>query len=117
MKLQRRSFQQDFTSTRSSGVRDLREKLSGIMNPQPSNADPPKPKPKPVSEVVNISRRQIADEMHARQNKKPPKQTSSKKTSQPKVHCTTRNSSIMHNFHFLFHIPNFISSPKSRNLF
>ncbi|NP_001130285.1 hypothetical protein Zm00014a_014107 [Zea mays] len=85
LKLQRRSFQQDFTSTRSSGVRDLREKLSGIMNPQPSNADPPKPKPKPVSEVVNISRRQIADEMHARQNKKPPKQTSSKKTSQPKA--------------------------------
>jgi hypothetical protein len=65
-------------------VRDLREKLSGIMHPQPSNADP-KPKPKPVSEVVNISRRQTADEMPARQSKRAPKQTSLKKTSQPKV--------------------------------
>ncbi|AQK43148.1 Sterile alpha motif (SAM) domain-containing protein [Zea mays] len=84
LKLQRRSSQQSFTSTRSSGVRDLREKLSGIMHPQPSNADP-KPKPKPVSEVVNISRRQTADEMPARQSKRAPKQTSLKKTSQPKV--------------------------------
>ena len=83
MKLQRRSSQQGFTSTRSSGVRDLREKLSGTMHPQPSNADPPKRKP--VSEVVNISRRETADEMPARQSKKAPKQTSSKKTSQPKV--------------------------------
>ncbi|CAN0897927.1 SEC23-interacting protein [Linum grandiflorum] len=29
-------------SGRRSGVRDLREKLSGTMNPQPVNADPPK---------------------------------------------------------------------------
>lgn len=77
-------------------MRDLREKLSGTMHPQPSNADPPKPKPKPVSEVVNISRREISDEMPARQSKKASKQTSSKKTSQPKVHNSTGNSVVMH---------------------
>ena len=83
MKLQRRSSQQGFTSSKISGVRDLRDKLSGTMHPQPSNADPPKPKP--VSEVVKISRREAADEMPARQSKKASKQPSVKKTSQPKV--------------------------------
>ena len=83
MKLQMRSSQLGFTSAKSSGVRDLREKLSGTMHPQPSNADPPKPKP--VSEVVKISRREAADEMPARQSKKASKQPSVKKTSQPKV--------------------------------
>ncbi|KAL6885830.1 hypothetical protein ACP4OV_010091 [Aristida adscensionis] len=83
LKLQRRSSQQVFTGTKSSGVRDLREKLSGTMHPQPSNADPPKPKP--VSEVVKITRRENTGEMPARQSKKVSKQTSSKKTSQPKA--------------------------------
>ena len=83
MKLQMRSSQQGFTSSTISGVRDLREKLSGTMHPQPSNADPPKPKP--VSEVVKISRREAADEMPARQSQKASKQPSAKKTSQPKV--------------------------------
>lgn len=68
-------------------MHDLREKLSGTMHPQPSNADPPKPKP--LSQVVNISRRETAEEMPARQSKKAPKQTSSKKTSLPKVCYTT----------------------------
>jgi len=83
LKLQRRSSQQGFTSSKISGVRDLREKLSGTMHPQPSNADPPKPKP--VSEVVKISRREAADEMPARQSKKASKQPSVKKTSPPKT--------------------------------
>ncbi|XP_062184944.1 uncharacterized protein LOC133888645 [Phragmites australis] len=83
LKLQRRSSQQAFTGTKSSGIRDLREKLSGTMHPQPSNADPPKPKP--VLEVVKITRRENTDEMPARQSKKVSKQTSSKKTSQPKA--------------------------------
>ncbi|CAN1269546.1 SEC23-interacting protein [Linum perenne] len=34
------------------GVRDLREKLSGTMNPQPVNADPPKAKPAPRRTVA-----------------------------------------------------------------
>ncbi|CAL5032627.1 unnamed protein product [Urochloa decumbens] len=89
LKLQRRTSQQGFTSMKSSGVRDLREKLSGTMHPQPSNADPPKPKP--VSEVVKISRREAADEMPARQSKKASKQTSSKKTSQPKAESPLDN--------------------------
>ncbi|XP_022727537.1 ankyrin repeat and SAM domain-containing protein 6-like [Durio zibethinus] len=46
LKLQRKSLQQVSLSGRGtlSGVRDLREKLSGTMNTQPMNADPPKPK-------------------------------------------------------------------------
>ena len=41
LKLQRKNLQQ--VSPRS-GVRDLREKLSGTMNSRPTNVDPPKPK-------------------------------------------------------------------------
>ncbi|XWS76081.1 hypothetical protein CRYUN_Cryun01aG0146600 [Craigia yunnanensis] len=46
LKLQRKNLQQVSQSGRGtlSGVRDLREKLSGTMNTQPRNADPPKPK-------------------------------------------------------------------------
>jgi hypothetical protein len=66
-----------------SGVRDLREKLSGTMHPQPSNADPRKVKP--VSEIVKVTRRENADERPVRQSKKVAKPSSSKKTSQPKV--------------------------------
>ncbi|GJN03190.1 hypothetical protein PR202_ga20602 [Eleusine coracana subsp. coracana] len=84
LKLQRRSSQPGFAGTKSSGVRDLREKLSGTMHPQPSNADPPKPKP--VSEVVKITRRENAAEVAVRhQSKKASKQASFKKISQPKV--------------------------------
>ncbi|RLM75516.1 hypothetical protein C2845_PM15G05490 [Panicum miliaceum] len=83
LKLQMRSSQLGFSSAKSSGVRDLREKLYGTMHPQPSNADPPKPKP--VSEIVKISRREAADEMPVRQSKKASKQPSAKKTSQPKA--------------------------------
>ncbi|KAG7025414.1 hypothetical protein SDJN02_11909 [Cucurbita argyrosperma subsp. argyrosperma] len=43
LKLQKRSQQQSGNSS-FSGVRDLREKLSGTMKPQAVNSDPPKPK-------------------------------------------------------------------------
>ncbi|KAG8640359.1 hypothetical protein MANES_13G047800v8 [Manihot esculenta] len=43
LKLQKKSLpQQSSQSGKGSGVRDLREKLSGTMNSQPVNADPPK---------------------------------------------------------------------------
>ncbi|TVU13889.1 hypothetical protein EJB05_37322 [Eragrostis curvula] len=83
LKLQRRSSQPAFTGSKSSGVQDLREKLSGTMHPQPSNVDTPKPKP--VSEVVKVTRRENAVEVPVRQSKKASKQPSSKKTSQPKA--------------------------------
>lgn len=46
LKLKRKCLQKGSQSGRGtlSGVRDLREKLSGTMNIQPVNADPPKPK-------------------------------------------------------------------------
>ena len=83
LKLQKKSSQQSFAGQRGSGVRDLREMLSGTMHPQPVNADPPKAKPS--SEIVKVTRRENADVMPVRQSKKVPKPTSSKKTSQPKA--------------------------------
>ncbi|XP_006652200.1 ankyrin repeat and SAM domain-containing protein 6-like [Oryza brachyantha] len=83
LKLQKKSSQQGFAGQRGSGVRDLREMLSGTMHPQPINADPPKAKP--ASEVVKVTRRENADEIPVRQTKKVPKLSSSKKISQPKV--------------------------------
>lgn len=54
MKLQRKSLQQ----VSQSGVRDLREKLSGTMNLQPVNSDPPKPK----LEAAKPARKNVAVE-------------------------------------------------------
>ena len=82
-KLQRKSSQQGFAGQKGSGIRDLREMLSGTMHPQPSNADPQKAKP--VSEVVKVTRHENADERPVRQSKKVSKPISSKKTSQPKA--------------------------------
>jgi hypothetical protein len=100
LKLQRRISQSGFAGTKRPGVRDLREKLSGTMHPQPSNADPPKPKP--VSEVVKITRRENAVEVPVRQSKKTSKQTSSKKVSQPKVCNSHVMNAIMYMFSHLF---------------
>ncbi|XWS36579.1 hypothetical protein CRYUN_Cryun20dG0096800 [Craigia yunnanensis] len=60
LKLQRKSLQQVSQHGRGtfSGVRDLREKLSGTMNAQPINADPPRPKP----EVAKPARKSVAVE-------------------------------------------------------
>lgn len=82
-KLQRKSSQQGFAGQKGTGVRDLREMLSGTMHPQPSNADPRKAKP--VPEVVKVTRRETVDERPVRQSKKVSKPSSSKKASQPKA--------------------------------
>jgi hypothetical protein len=100
LKLQGRISQPGFAGTKRSGVRDLREKLSGMMHQQPSNADPPKPKP--VSEVVKIMRRENAVEVPVRQSKKTLKQTSSKKVSHPKVCNSHVMNFIMYMFSHLF---------------
>ncbi|VAH31685.1 unnamed protein product [Triticum turgidum subsp. durum] len=81
-KLQKKSSQQGFAGQKGSGVRDLREMLSGTMHAQPSNVDPQKRKP--VSEVVKVTRREIVDERPVRLSKKVSKPSTSKKTSQPK---------------------------------
>ncbi|OMO95847.1 glycosyl transferase [Corchorus olitorius] len=59
LKLQRKSLQQVSQSGRGavSGVRDLREKLSGTMNTQPLNADPPKSK----VEVAKPARKSVVE--------------------------------------------------------
>ncbi|KAL6271184.1 hypothetical protein ACE6H2_028095 [Prunus campanulata] len=80
LKLQRKSFKQSSQSgTRSfSGVRDLREKLSGTMVPQPVNADPPKTK----VEAAKPVRRSTAVGASAQETKKVTNPASRKKTSQ-----------------------------------
>ncbi|KAL8139129.1 hypothetical protein V2J09_005130 [Rumex salicifolius] len=62
LKLQKRGTEQ---GPRSGGVRDLREKLSGSMNLQPLNADPPKPKL--VAETSKPIRRSVISEAPALQ--------------------------------------------------
>lgn len=59
LKLQKKS-QQQTGSASFSGVRDLREKLSGAMKPQAANNDPPKPK----LEVTKIPRKNDTVEAH-----------------------------------------------------
>ncbi|OAY34775.1 Usher syndrome type-1G protein homolog [Manihot esculenta] len=60
LKLQRKSLPQASQSGRGSvsGMLDLREKLSGTLNSQPVNADPPKRK----SEAAKPARRSVAVE-------------------------------------------------------
>ncbi|KAH9784812.1 SAM domain-containing protein [Citrus sinensis] len=60
LKLQKKSLQQVSQSGKGhlSGVRDLREKLSGTMNSQPVNSDPPKPK----LEAAKLARKSVAVE-------------------------------------------------------
>ncbi|KAM1137508.1 hypothetical protein FF1_035464 [Malus domestica] len=77
LKLQRKSFKK--SGNRSlSGVRDLREKLSGTMNPQPMNTDPPKPK----VETAKPARRSIAVGTPATETKKVANPAPRKKASQ-----------------------------------
>lgn len=57
LKLQRKGLQPAAQSGKSSApnMRDLRERLSGTMTPQPTNADPPKSKVvKPSSKNVGV---------------------------------------------------------------
>ncbi|KAM1761148.1 hypothetical protein ACFX12_003950 [Malus domestica] len=65
LKLQRKVFKNSGTQS-ISGVRDLRERLSGTMNPQPMNTDPPKPK----VEAAKPARRSIAVGTPAAESKK-----------------------------------------------
>ncbi|XP_039030683.1 ankyrin repeat and SAM domain-containing protein 6-like [Hibiscus syriacus] len=60
LKLQRKSVRNVSQSGRGtpSGIHDLREKLSGTMNPQPMNADPPTQKVK----VAQQARKSVAVE-------------------------------------------------------
>ncbi|KAB2602136.1 ankyrin repeat and SAM domain-containing protein 6-like [Pyrus ussuriensis x Pyrus communis] len=77
LKLQRKVFKN--SGTRSfSGVRDLREKLSGTMNPQPMNTDPPKPK----VEAAKPARRSIAVGTPAAESTKVANPAPRKKASQ-----------------------------------
>ncbi|XP_017184139.3 uncharacterized protein [Malus domestica] len=77
LKLQRKVFKNSGTQS-ISGVRDLRERLSGTMNPQPMNTDPPKPK----VEAAKPARRSIAVGTPAAESKKVANPASRKKASQ-----------------------------------
>ncbi|XP_038996082.1 ankyrin repeat and SAM domain-containing protein 6-like isoform X2 [Hibiscus syriacus] len=80
LKLQRKSLQQVSQSGRAaiSGVRDLRDKLSGTMNLQPENADPPKLKP----DVNKPARRSVAVETSEPEPKKAGTMAAKKKAQQ-----------------------------------
>ncbi|KAL4312952.1 hypothetical protein GQ457_01G037580 [Hibiscus cannabinus] len=80
LKLQKKSLQQVSQSGRGalSGVRDLRDKLSGTMNPQPVNADPPKLK----SNAAKPARRSVAVETSEPEPKKAATMTERKKAQQ-----------------------------------
>ncbi|EXB99122.1 hypothetical protein L484_007030 [Morus notabilis] len=67
LKLQRKSQQASESGRGSqSGVRDLREKLSGTMHPQPMNYDPPKPTP----EASKPARKSVAVQASTLESKK-----------------------------------------------
>ncbi|KAK8640153.1 hypothetical protein V6N13_007912 [Hibiscus sabdariffa] len=80
LKLQRKSLQQVSQSGRGalSGVRDLREKLSGTMNPWPVNADPPKLK----SDLTKPTRRSVTVETSEPEPKKAATTEAKKKAQQ-----------------------------------
>ncbi|KAE8671160.1 Sterile alpha motif domain-containing protein isoform 2 [Hibiscus syriacus] len=80
LKLQRKSLQQVSQSGRAafSGVRDLRDKLSGTMNLQPVNVDPPKLK----SDVNKPARRSVAVETSEPEPKKAATMATKKKAQQ-----------------------------------
>ncbi|XP_041003546.1 ankyrin repeat and SAM domain-containing protein 6 isoform X1 [Juglans microcarpa x Juglans regia] len=78
LKLQRKSLQQASQSGPHSGVRDLREKLSGPINTQPVYTDPSKPK----LEVSRPARKSVAVEAPAPEAKKATNPASRKKAPQ-----------------------------------
>ncbi|GMJ00681.1 INVOLVED IN rRNA PROCESSING 1 [Hibiscus trionum] len=88
LKLQRKSLQQVSQSGKGalSGVRDLRDKLSGTMNPQPVNADPPKLK----SDVTKPTRRTVAVETSEPEPKKAAT-TAAKKKAQQKADASVED--------------------------
>ncbi|XP_073118166.1 uncharacterized protein [Elaeis guineensis] len=82
LKLQKKDMQQVYLGGKESGVRDLREKLSGTMNLQPTSTDPPKPKP--VSEIVKCVQKATRAEATVADTKNVPAPASSKKQSKQK---------------------------------
>nr|XP_010929739.1 ankyrin repeat and SAM domain-containing protein 6 [Elaeis guineensis]XP_029122283.1 ankyrin repeat and SAM domain-containing protein 6 [Elaeis guineensis]XP_029122284.1 ankyrin repeat and SAM domain-containing protein 6 [Elaeis guineensis] len=83
LKLQKKGLQQAVQVGKGSGVRDLREKLSGTMHPQPSNTD--MTKARPVSEIAKLIKKNISSvEAPVPETKKISNPTSSRKTSQKK---------------------------------
>ncbi|CAI0561104.1 unnamed protein product [Linum tenue] len=76
VKLQKKS---QAPQTGRQGIRDLREKLSGTMNPQPMNSDPPKSKQ---------ARRSVAADAHEPEIKKV-SSVATKKKSQQKASLTS----------------------------
>ncbi|XP_052171429.1 uncharacterized protein LOC127787425 [Diospyros lotus] len=84
LKLQKKSAQQVFQGRNESvsGVRDLREKLSGMMYLQPENTDPPKPKLKPILEGSKPVRKTVLVEAPEQEIKKVANSVPKKKTSQ-----------------------------------
>eukprot|EP00262_Sarcandra_glabra_P010003 TRINITY_DN24858_c0_g1_i1.p1 TRINITY_DN24858_c0_g1~~TRINITY_DN24858_c0_g1_i1.p1 ORF type:complete len:214 (+),score=47.45 TRINITY_DN24858_c0_g1_i1:192-833(+) len=83
LKLQRKGSQLAYQSGKGSraGVRDLREKLSGIMHSQPANTD--QPKAKPVLEVAKAVWKSVPSaEVPATDAKKVNPTPSRKKTQQ-----------------------------------
>lgn len=80
LKLQKKSLQKVSQSGKGhlSGVRDLREKLSGTMNSQPVNSDPPKPK----LEAAKLARKSVAVEASEPESKRVAVPASKKKDQQ-----------------------------------
>ncbi|CAH2054690.1 unnamed protein product [Thlaspi arvense] len=77
LKLQKRHHGSQSGREPGSGVRDLREKLSGTMNPQPKNSDPPKSK----VEAARPSMKSVATDT-ATATRKTSNQTTKKKSQQ-----------------------------------
>ncbi|EOA31477.1 hypothetical protein CARUB_v10014663mg [Capsella rubella] len=75
LKLQKRQRGSQSGREAGSGVRDLREMLSGTMNLQPKNTDPPKSK----AEAARPSMKSVATETETR---KTPNQATRKKSQQ-----------------------------------
>ncbi|KAJ4968251.1 hypothetical protein NE237_014952 [Protea cynaroides] len=85
LKLQKKNSLQVYQSgkgTLAGGVRDLRERLSGTMQSQPANTDPPKSKA--AVEVAKPARKSVAVEGPAPEAKKVSNSTSSRKKTQQK---------------------------------
>ncbi|KAF6166397.1 hypothetical protein GIB67_034948 [Kingdonia uniflora] len=68
----------------SLGVRDLRDRLSGIMHSQLANSNLPKPKPRPIQEVAKPARRSVPVEVPQAEVKRAVNPTPSRKKSQHK---------------------------------
>lgn len=83
LKLQKKGLQQAVQVGKDSGVRDLREKLSGTMHPQPPNTD--LTKARPVSAIAKLIKKNISSvEAPVPETKKTSNPTTSRKTSQKK---------------------------------